>query len=697
MNRNSRDDQNDSNQNVNGLRKITYWSKYNVKRFPYRGRRRYTPLVYQSEDGGIIISNDVFGLTIRQFERAYKTCLDRRKTHEQYILNIRYPNKTSAEYMEYLEDSRYCNKDYLTWTRNHMKERYLYEHLVNEVGSEIDFRKRQQLFIVKDMLDNAALSSLTQIMSGSLGEGLNLPGRDIDLMYVIHEVDVIQDRRTIKKPLEHVKRTTLLMETEHNHPGFARLLLLKGVHLEIDFITLETFENTNKGLYLSVNKFVSKLKQLHPFLKLSTHGPCVSNKGQRTDIAYCIRSQYLPYNAREWTLRNRQQWPPNNIIDKIKEFGCLLVPIGPKTMPDCNILWRLSFSEAEKQLVHSFNFTQLLCYCLLKLTLKHIVNTNKHAEGLLCSYFMKTALFWVSEEVDIDTFQMSKLIVCFSHCINKLIVWAKKCYCPNYFIPQQNMFLGKVNLDNNKILINVLNNIKCDGIVGLINRLYPQDNTNHNLLRTNIESSFIMLDFLFYSTCGFDSATDLSGCLKALMFAKSFIKSTSSTFIIDLCNHQQAVISQHAAQLLPTPTKMTDKYNMHKRNHRYLQAGTKTDAVSGWLLYASFYYVTGQFNVTLRLTEYVLSRCSSEMMLQGNAYYREEQINNYRRHIHSTMTLNDKMRIAIVKNVKYVKQSSLIPSELQLEVNDKPVFIPPIVMSHCLRFLCYHHLGDISK
>ena len=141
-------------------------------------------------------------------------------------------------------------------------------------------------------------------------------------------------------------------------------------------------------------------------------------------------------------------------------------------MENCNLLWRISFSEAEKQLVHSFNFTQVLCYGLLKLTLKRIVNTNDDVKDLLCSYFLKTALFWVSEEVDIDTFQLPKLFICFYLCLNKLMSWVNNCYCPNYFIPEHNMFLGKINQYNNKSLLSVLNSIKYSGISGLMQNLF---------------------------------------------------------------------------------------------------------------------------------------------------------------------------------------------------------------------------------
>ena len=43
----------------------------------------------------------------------------------------------------------------------------------------------------------------------------------------------------------------------------------------------------------------------------------------------------------------------------------------------------------------------------------------------------------------------------------------------------------------------------------------------------------------------------------------------------------------------------------------------------------------------------------------------------------------------------YAKQSILIPHELKLEVQDDNLYVPPVVMSHCLRFLCYHHLYNI--
>ncbi|VDI70039.1 Hypothetical predicted protein [Mytilus galloprovincialis] len=510
----------DKEHNLYGLRKVSFWEKYGVQRFPYRGRRRYSPFAYQSEDGGIIISNDVFGLIIRQFDRIYKACLDRRKTREQYILNIRYPEKTSDEYLEYLQDSTDHNQDYVIWSGNNLKERNLYEHLVNIAGTEIDMRKRQQLFMTHDKIQNEIKlgSELTEITAGSLAEGLDLP-----------------EYQTPSKAYNSG------YGTDNDYPGFTTLQLLAAGERESHFTPPECFEVTRTGLYLSVNTFVSNIKKKHHHHYIvSSHGPCLTDHCQNVDYAYCLRGKHLPYNAIPWASRYRRQWPPNSIIDKIEKDGCLLVPIGPRTLPDCNVLWRLSFSVAEKLLVHSFNYTQLLCYCLLKLTLTHIVNTNRCVEGLLCSYYLKTVLFWVSEEIDIDTFQLSKLYSCFSHCLRKLIVWVNNCYCPNYFIPAQNMFLGKIRTDNNEILKKVLDSIMCDGIDGLIQNVRKYDNVNPRLFSSQLRPSFVMVDLLFYriSHLSFARLPDISHCLKLLDITECLIQSKSCTFIVDVCKYQ---------------------------------------------------------------------------------------------------------------------------------------------------------------
>jgi hypothetical protein len=84
------------------------------------------------------------------------------------------------------------------------------------------------------------------------------------------------------------------------------------------------------------------------------------------------------------------------------------------------------------------------------------------------------------------------------------------------------------------------------------------------------------------------------------------------------------------------------------------------------------------------------------MIVLGKANYTTYDIKYYKQNVDcSKITLNQKMRLATINIVRYVKQSTLIPHELKLQVQDDECSVPPVVMSHCLRFLCYHHLHNI--
>ncbi|XP_063406778.1 uncharacterized protein LOC134690697 [Mytilus trossulus] len=643
-----------------------------------------------------MISNDVFGLTISQFERVYKGCLERRKTKEQWILNLRYPDKSSKEYLEYLENCTDCNKDLLNWIDT--REKCLYDHLVQIVGSEIDIRKRQRLYIIQDMIVNSSvLDNYIQIFSGSLAEGLDLPGSDIDIMNVDKRYTIIHNFNNIKNQIHGI---ILVMDTDIDHPGFAKLRLTHNI-LSARKRCVRCLPGTCTGtrMYLSTQKYLDSCKLFYPKAYSCIHGPCLSNTDQTIDIANCIRNKDLPHNAIPWITRHRGQWPPNFVIDKINNCGCLLVPIGPKTVSDSDLLWRVSFSVAEKILVHSFSFTQLLCYGLLKLTLKRIIDTHNAVKGLLCSYFLKTALFWVSETVELDIFQLSKIYHCFSLCLEKIVSWVKTCHCPNYFIPEHNMFLGKIDQSNNTMLLGVLESIQCKGIDGLIQQLFLLDNDHHYLLNTS-ESSFVQLDFLLYRNCCYMIDTIhqcISNYYKALSCIENLLNSESSTFIIYACKFYINCISREMVHLLPPPYTKGDTYRIHKLYHALFQRIIKIDAVSGWLLYASFYYVTGQFKVTLSITDYILSRLSPYLLMTDTGIINEIHRPKYEYTVHFSMTLEERVTIATARHVYYKEHSPLIPDELRIEVEFRIMNILPNVMSRCLRFLCYHHLGELSN
>lgn len=135
-------------------------------------------------------------------------------------------------------------------------------------------------------------------------------------------------------------------------------------------------------------------------INCTVHGPCQMVKEDQIDIVRCFRCKEWVSIALPWIQRSRGTWPSSELIKDITHYGVLFVPVGCKTSTNEDIEWRISFSMAETQLVHSFTHTQILCYAMLK-TIVSDIGKKRHGE-LICSYFIKTIMFWISEEHDCE-------------------------------------------------------------------------------------------------------------------------------------------------------------------------------------------------------------------------------------------------------------------------------------------------------
>ena len=88
--------------------------------------------------------------------------------------------------------------------------------------------------------------------------------------------------------------------------------------------------------------------------------------------------------------------------------------------------------------------------------------------------------------------------------------------------------------------------------------------------------------------------------------------------------------------------------------------------MTGWLLYASFYYVLGQYNTTLKIIDHALSRCTPYMLMLRIANDTTDDIKCYRHNVGClNITLNEKMKLPTIGGVWYFRQSPLMPRELQ--------------------------------
>ena len=105
--RSHRDEDNeDDDKKVYKTKKVLFVDSHGAKSFPYRGRRKHVSCLKQILGNNTDRHNDLFGLTIFQFDREFKACLERRKQNEPQILNMLFPIKTDNRYLEYLENTQ---------------------------------------------------------------------------------------------------------------------------------------------------------------------------------------------------------------------------------------------------------------------------------------------------------------------------------------------------------------------------------------------------------------------------------------------------------------------------------------------------------------------------------------------------------------------------------------------------------------
>ena len=155
----------------------------------------------------------------------------------------------------------------------------------------------------------------------------------------------------------------------------------------------------------------------------------------QVDTAIALKCLTWPKVATSWVSRKRESnWPSDNSC--VKE-GCCFVP---KSIEDSktNLEWRVSFVAAESTLKKSLTKMQKACYRIFKgiWRMAFRAPTEKYVQ----SYHVKTIFLWYCEKMESERFS-EELIV---SRIFDLLHYLRKCLiernCPEYFIPDSNLF-----------------------------------------------------------------------------------------------------------------------------------------------------------------------------------------------------------------------------------------------------------------
>ena len=321
---------------------------------------------------------------------------------------------------------------------------------------------RQDYCQLRDCIQSHYMKESKAYFTGSKAEGLDLPGSDNDYMFDINDhynIKVVQSLQESPAPPPY---TVFYLCTDNTPPGFALLHCIKpGTNPIIN----NSIQIVNSQHYLSSSLMA---ETIFPFIKLAnlfetsyiSHIAKITRQGPSfeywtiyedplesgTDMVNSIHCKFWPNDAIEWIERPRPfGWPTTNDVSTIVNFGCQLVAIGHPRSDTRSLEWRISFSVAERTLVWSFNHVQIQCYALMKIILKEFIKEKCNPDNqVLCSYFIKTFLFWKYEITDLSFWQENNIRECikyllieFRQCINEGVI-------KHFFFPRFNLLSVKL-------------------------------------------------------------------------------------------------------------------------------------------------------------------------------------------------------------------------------------------------------------
>ncbi|XP_078319914.1 uncharacterized protein LOC144621105 [Crassostrea virginica] len=581
--------------------------------------------------------------------------------------------------------------------------------LCYKVGTSQQVAIRRDIIDIKELLEyNVARTGKEVLMlSGSRREGFRLKTSDIDVMYWSNDHPVLWDFSQAQ--FYNTRRDTLILcESTESPPGFTLLSLpLERATCGL----LAACIRINGALYISSAKFRDFTCSV-AFPDSTVHGPCSSRGGvgsMEYDYAHCFVSDFWPPLASSWIDRCHS-WPLPCIVDDIIRSGCHFVAIGHKQGNHTNNEWRISFSQAEQKLVYSMNHTQFLTYGLLKLFVKDFNNGLSEEEKLLCSYHMKTTIFWVIQQKTIDWCPQN-LLDAFWICFKLLLKWVYEGVCPNFFIPENNMFLNKVHGNAQSSLFTSLYGMYEKGISFLLQcpsiSFYVMDVIcNPRLsLCTNDQSliSHAMIEdcLLLETSCTILYSENILNCMEYLHAAEQLINFCLTQYQITMLQKFTATFLQTSALTLHETCTNTSGVNKHmyiadKMSCFMLKLAAKFGFVSDLLFVAMYHYKTLRYSAALSVIETTKVKLEHARIMYG----RHEDPERYNRVV-GGQSLSRKIRqvvppfIILQNNICFINELTL---EQQSASQNKQsmLYIPPFILLYMLEFLCCRHV-DLTK
>ena len=609
------------------------------------------------------------------------------------------------------------------WSPEH--NTYLSCLLDDVTGSEESVRLMRDFCKMYDCISSINPENANMYYTGSKAEGLDLPGSDDDFMFDINNPADIEVSESLQDLVRSTRRNKLLIVTDNVPPAFA---MLKCVTLHGPLL-LRSAVPMNNEAYLSSQQVVSSYWRRSEKTEISRiQGPSVEvwsefhdTSQSGTDNVPSILCKFWPTIAAEWKDRPRHYgWPSQNDKEYIEQFGCHLVPVGHPLSSRKSLEWRLSFSIAERTLVWSFNHTQLKCYAVMKLILKEYVKTEcfeKH-KSVLCSYFIKTFLFWQFERTDQSFWKITNLSGCIMSLLREFHICIQAGVLRHYFVPRFNLFQIKLTPNAQTEISHIFGKVietgisvigQCSSLSGVCSNFIETRDRRHCAERTTkIRTRRILnndeITMSFISTRMFDLINEIR-CTYESIFAPlvrlNAEENTPASLSVFVIRRLCLVI---ATRKLYTSSNQCNKY-VHYHMNLLSRNIFGTDVVTSKLWLATFLLQHGDYDGSLQNVNDVLSSIPPYALYYSGTGIKSGDDSKQLyidRYCGRNMDILCRAKEAWLFDMRIThSEYSFVPCAIQIELQHCDpclgVKISPFTYAYYLVFLCYHGLGQYNN
>lgn len=181
-----------------------------------------------------------------------------------------------------------------------------------------------------------------------------------------------------------------------------------------------------------------------------------------------------PEVSTAWETRERL-WPPLEVCKEITRGGIHVIPKSSHKSASTT-QWKYTFAIAEQRLAHLFTPIQRACYLILKQLKRKYFSQVSLNEGQviitsgISTHHLKTVMFWTSERTEPSEWQTDPG-KCLSLVLQTLVDFLQAKHCPNYFVPEVNLF-ERLWMDESKFLYvkddNQLRDSRIQGVLELV-------------------------------------------------------------------------------------------------------------------------------------------------------------------------------------------------------------------------------------